>query len=267
MVRTNMQPGVYGGFAEIDEEEITIRRDEGTFNQPMDMSSMVLERTVQVTDAEVRLREFLSWQIFATGSYTSFDVKGAIIDQKSFTQRVFTAVVAWSSTTTATPLSDMSAVSLLHRGFSVRFDRAATGYINLGTANNVRLNTNATDLGGKRRDMGATFNSMKDINELFLENDLPTLMTYDQGYYDTSGVFHTYIPDNTVIMKGIREGNSPIGEWIMTRNGNNPGAAPGIYMRVFDNLDRAVPRAIQVHRGFNGGVNVLYPSAIPVMQV
>ena len=262
-----MQPGVYGGFAEIDEEELTIRREEGTFNEPMDMSRLVLERTVQVTDAEVRLREYLSWQLFATGSYTSFDAKGTLIDSKAFTQRVYTATVTWSTTATATPLADWNAVSLLHRGYSVRFDRSATGYMNLKTANYQRMNTNASDLGGKRRDMGATFNSTADVNKLYLENDLPQTETFDEGYYDTSGVFHAYIPDSTVIVKGVREGNSPIGEWLFTRNANNPGSQPGIYMRVFDNLDRAVPRTIEVHRGFNGGPTVLYPSAIPVMQV
>ena len=267
MSRFAMEPGVYGGFAEIDEQELTVRREEGTFNQPMDMSTLVLERIIQVTDAEVRCREYLSWQLFASGSYTSFDAKGALIDSKAFTQRVFTATTSWATYASSTPLADWSTVSLLHRGYSVRFDRSATGFMNLKTANNQRLNTNSSDLGGKRRDMGATFNSISDINKLYLENDLPQTETYDEGYYDTSGVFHAYIPDNTVIVKGTRAGNSQIGEWIFTRNANNPGSQPGIYMRVFDNMERAVPRTIEVHRGFNGGPNVMYPSAIPVMQV
>lgn len=267
MNRFEMKPGVYGGYCAIDEEELTVRREEGTFNEPMDMSRLVLERTVQVTDAEVRTREYLAWQILSTGQYTSFDARGALIDSQSFTQRVFTATVSWATVATATPLADFSAVALLHRGFSVRFDRAALAKMNLKTANNLRLNTNASDLGGKRRDMGATFNSIKNVNELFLENDLPQISTYDQGYYDTAGVFHTYIADNNVIVKGVREGGTPIGEWLFTRNANNPNMQPGIYMRVIDNLERAIPREVQVHRGFNGGGVVEYPSAVPIMQV
>jgi len=266
--QTLMKPGVYGGYSEIDEEEITTRREEGTFGTPMDMSSMVVERTIQVTDAEVRTREYLGWQILATGSYTSFDIKGALIDIQSFTNRVYTATVAWATTATATPLADWNAVGLLHRGYSVRFDASATGYMNMGTANSQRMNTNAADLGGKRRDIGATFNTLANINQLLLENDLPKSETYDEGYYDSSGVFHTYIPDATVVVKGTRIGNSTIGEWLFTKNANaGEGSPPGVYMHVFDNITRAVPRCIQVHRGFNGGVNIFYPSAIPVMKV
>jgi hypothetical protein len=53
----------------------------------------------------------------------------------------------------------------------------------------------------------------------------------------------------------------------MVRNANNPGLAPGAYMKIVDNGDRAVPRLIQVHDGHNGGPALLYPSAIVVMTV
>jgi hypothetical protein len=52
----------------------------------------------------------------------------------------------------------------------------------------------------------------------------------------------------------------------MTRNANNPGAAPGAYQKVVDNTDD-VPRTVIVHDGHNGGPVVYYPSAICVMTV
>lgn len=265
--RQTVTPGVYGSFVEIDEEELTVRRDVGTFNQPMDISDLVLQATVQVTNAEVVCREALVWTLLTTGTYTAKDDTGAVLDSKSFTQRVFTATVPWATTATATPLADLRALKLLHRGYSVAFDRGATIYANQKTINNLMLNSNSADLGGKRRDMGATFNSLADVNKVLLENDLPQFQPYDEGYYDEAGNFNIYIPDATGVVKGRRPNNEPIGEWVMTRNANNPGMAPGTYMKVIDTMDRTVPRKIEVHRGFNGCPVVYYGFAIPVMNV
>ena len=264
--RFTMQPGVYGGFAEIDEAELTIRREEGTFNQPMDLSSQVMQKTVQVTNAQVVTEEYLVWTLLASGTFTSTDDKGAVIDSKSFTQRIFTAAVTYATHATATPLADFSTVALLHRGFSVRFDKAASALMNLDTANDVRLNTNAADLGGKRRDFGATFNSIKDVNEVFLENDLPSLKTYDEGYYDSTGTFQLYIPNSTIIVRGRRLDGASVGEWLQTRNAHNFNQAPGTYMYVEDSMGKSPPRYVRVHRGFNGGPVVEFPSAIVIMQ-
>ena len=264
--RYTMQPGVYGGFAEIDEAELTIRREEGTFNQPMDLSSQVMERTIQVTNAQVQLEEYLVWTLLASGTFTSTDAKGAVIDAKSFTQRIYTAAVTYATHATATPLADFSAVALMHRGFSVRFDKAARAMMNLGTANDIRLNTNAADLGGKRRDFGATFNSLKQVNEVFLENDLPQMETYDEGYYDDNGVFQLYIPNNVIIVKGARTDAAPPGEWLQTRNAHNFNQAPGTYQYVEDSMGKSPPRYVRVHRGFNGGPVVEFPSAIVIIQ-
>ena len=53
----------------------------------------------------------------------------------------------------------------------------------------------------------------------------------------------------------------------MIRNANNPDMAPGAYMKVIDNGERAVPRSIQVHDGWNGGIEFFYPSAIQILTV
>ena len=53
----------------------------------------------------------------------------------------------------------------------------------------------------------------------------------------------------------------------MTRNANNAGASPGMYVKVVDKGEDEVPRQIEVHLGFNGGPAVYYPSAVVKMAV
>jgi hypothetical protein len=69
-----------------------------------------------------------------------------------------------------------------------------------------------------------------------------------------------------VVVIGNRRDGQPIGEYRMTRNANNPGAAPGPYMKIVDDPDE-VPRTVAVHDGHSGGPVVYYPSAIAVMTV
>ena len=267
MTRFAMLPGVYGDYSSIDEEEITVERQYGTFNAPIDISTLVMRKMVQVTDADIRRREQLSWLLLTTGSYSVTDDKGAILDTKGYTVRTFVAAVPWATLATATPLADLRALKLLHRGFSVDFGRKAKILMNLNSVNNLLNNQNANDLGGKRRAGGSTFNSLADINQIFLDNDLPSVEAYDEGYLDDTGTFQPYIGNNVGVIKGLRTDGAPIGEWIMTRNANNPGAQPGVYAKVIDNIDRQVPRTIEVHRGFNGGPAVKFPSAIPIISM
>ncbi len=228
---------------------------------------MVIERAVQVQDAEVRLREYLTWQLFITGAYYSYDVKGVLIDQRIFTQTTFVATVPWSTVATATPYADMLSMQLTKsRGFSIVIDATTPVYTNRKWANYVRLNANANDIFGRRLAVGSTFNSLEDVNKLYTMNGVPYLKTYDKGYRDTTGTFQPYISDNAGVVVARREDGAAIGEWCMTRNWNN-GGAPGMYMRTIDTMDRQVPRSIQVHRGFNGGINVFYPEAIPFMSI
>lgn len=268
MSRFSMAPGYYGSYMGIDEIELTTSREIGTFATAINLDEPVTRRMLQLLNAEVVLREVLCWNFLINGTFTSTTATGQILDTQTYTQRTFAAATTWGTPATSTPLADMRAIKLLHRGFSVAFDGRATLYANQTTINNLLLNTNTADLGGKRRTGGATFNSIQEVNEVLrADNDLPMIVAYDEGYYDNTGTFQLYIPNNVAIVLGRRLDGAPLGEWLMTRNANAPGMAPGGYEKIVDNFERSVPREIEVHRGFNGGPVLYYPSGIVVMTV
>lgn len=84
-----------------------------------------------------------------------------------------------------------------------------------------------------------------------------------------SNPFVPFIPDNLAILIGRRPMGQVVGEFKMVRNANNPGMAPGPYMKVIDNSqgNGRPPANIEVHDGFSGGPALYFPSAIVVLHV
>jgi hypothetical protein len=175
--------------------------------------------------------------------------------------------VAWGTFATATPLADLRAVQLLARGHSVRFDQSSRAYANQVTVNKMLANTNAADLYGRRTAGLGTANSLNQVNELYTMDGLPNIRVYDEGYLNTSGTFVPHIPNDKVVVVGRRTDGAPIGEYQMVRNVNNPGMAPGAYMRVIDRGETEVPRTLEIHDGHNGGPALRFPSAVAIMNV
>src|SRR5262249_18359917 len=157
----------------------------------------------------------------------------------------------WATFATATPLMDFRNVKLYARGYSMTFGAGSKAYMNQGTTNVMLANTNAQDLYGRRSQGLSTLNTLALVNELFTGEGLPNVVPYDEGYYDESGTFQLFIPNNKVVVVAKRANNAALGQFRLTRNANNPGAAPGAYTKIIDEGEFKVPRTIQVHRGFN----------------
>ena len=261
-----MQPGVYGEHMTIEEREVTISRKFGTTNEPVDVSDLTVLRGNQLLHRQLKRRAWLGWQLLAKGYFVVTDAYGVLQHADSYTQRVFTASVSWATVASATPLADFRAIRPYARGYSISFGRMSTAYANNTTIRYMLNNSNSADLGGKRRDVGATFNSLSDMNEIFAANDCPKVVEWDGIWQDESGNNTLDIADNVVIVKGVRLDMAPVGNWVNTRNANNPGCAPGPYYQVFQPF-QAVPPTVEVHRGVNGGHALYFPSAIVVMNV
>lgn len=258
------QPGVYGEFVVIDEREITKRRRLGTFGEPIDISSLVLEGQEQLLQRRIdRMRQIL-WTLAATGTFSVSNASGVVMHTDTYPVQTYNATT-WATIATATPLVDFRAVKLLARGHSVSFGRKARAFANAATVNNLLGNTNASDIGGKRVANGATFNSLQDYNRILLDNDLPQVEEYDEGYLDDSGAFTLFVPDGKVVVVGARGNGAPVGQYRQTRNASNPGAAPGPYMDVIES--EKPPKEVEVHDGHNGGPVIFYPSAVVIMDV
>lgn len=267
MKRYIMQPGVYGEFTAIDEYELTRRRQMGSFGTPIDISDLVLDSNNLLHHRQNARISKMGWDLLCLGTFSSTAPSGAVIHSDSYSQRVYTSVVPWTTPLTATPLQDFRNVQLMSRGYSMRLDSSSVGYANRTTVNAMLANTNPADLYGRRTAGLGTANSLTQVNDLYTGEGLPNLRPWDGGYYDESGVFQLSIPNGVIVIAGKRVSGTPIGQFVMTRNANNPGLAPGAYTKVLDTLETAVPRKLEVHRGFNGGHKLNFPSAIIVMKV
>lgn len=261
-----MQPGVYGEFTVIDEIEITRRRGFGQFNGAIPIDDLVMGCQDQLLGRRLDRIEKIGWDLLTTGTFSVAGEGGIVYQTDTFALQTFSAGTAWSNAGSSTPFADFRAVQLLSRGFSVDFGASAKAYMNRVTFNNFIKNTNAADLGGKRTAGLAAVNDINSANTILAGEDLPQIVIFDGGYQDDSNTFQPFIANAKVVVVGTRTDGANIGEYQMTRNANNVGAAAGAYMKVVDELSR-VPRLIEVHDGHNGGPAIFFPSAIVVMSV
>lgn len=259
-----VKPGVYGEKTTIDEVDITQGRNLGTFNQPIDISKLVMRDQDRLLERRLNRIKYIGWKLVTTGAYSVSGPNG-IIHADSYTLQTL-AGSDWSTKATATPLQDFREAQLKSRGKGVSFGSQAKAYMNRVTFNRLIANTNQDDLAGKRTSGLGTVLSLKDTNAILAGEDLPQIVVHDEGYLDDSGTFQPWIADDKVAIVGRRLNGAVIADYAMTRNANNPNAAPGSYSKVDDDPKR-VPRTIYVHDGHNGGPRVYFPSAIVVMSV
>jgi hypothetical protein len=262
-----VNPGVYGEFERIDEIELTTRRPWGSWNGTVSISDLVMEAQDHLLGRRLDRIELIGWTLLATGTYSVAGPMGTTIATDTFTPQTFSASVTWATSATATPLADFRAIQLLGRGLSTNFGAGAKAYMNRATANALLNNTNSADFYGRRTAGLGTFNSLPQMNSLLAGDDLPQIVVYDEGYLDDTATFQLYIPNNKVIVVGQRTTGESVAQYQMVRNANNPGMAPGAYMKVFDRGENYVPRTIEVHDGHNGGPAIMFPSSVVVMTV
>lgn len=258
-----MEPGVYGEFLPIQEDELTTRRQWGSFGTPIDLTDLVTEKTQQLVAREVaRMRQIL-WTLVTTGTFSVANAHGAVVHTDSYTTQTYDTTVPWATGASATPILDFQAIAVKDRGYSLNLGPQAVAYANRTTVFRMINNVNANDLGGKRNNAGPF--TLADANRIFVDQGLPQVEIMDDGYIDDSDVFQLFIPTGTVVVFGQRPGNEPVGEFRRTRNANNPGFAPGPYDEVYQNPKP--PKHVEVHRGQNGGPVIYWPSSIVRMNV
>jgi hypothetical protein len=258
-----VKPGYYGEWEAILEDELTRRAALAPLGQPVDIADLVLECQTHLMERELDVIEYIGWQLLLNGTFSVADGAGVVMHTDTFSVQTYSAAVTWSTTATAAPLKDLRAMKLLHRGHSVSFGRESSLYMNQNWVNQALNNANANDLGGKRLQYGSNVLTIEQFNQILMENDLPTIVPYDEGYFDESGTFHLFIPDAEAVLVGKRRDGSPVANYHLTRNAQNPNCAPGAYSFVKDTIDdNEPPREIIVHRGHNGGPSIPYPSAV-----
>jgi hypothetical protein len=261
-----MQPGVYGEWMPIDEKQITERRQYGTFAQPIDLTDLTAQKQKQLLGRRLDRIRYIGWTLFSTGIFSVAHPTGAILHTDTFPITMY-AGSDWSTVATATPLGDFRQVQLGGPAQGTNFGAGAVALANRPTANYLLSNTNPADLGGKRTSGLSNVLSMKDVNAVFLGEDLPLLVIMDKGYKNDSGIWTRFLANDKVVVIGARPANAPVAKYYYTRNFVN-NSKPGPYMKVVDTRELGqVPGEIQVHDGHNGGPAIFYPGSITVMNV
>jgi hypothetical protein len=269
--RYEVTPGVYGEWIPVTEEELTKFRQPGTLGSAINITDLVLQRQNQLLERRLNRLELVGWSLLATGTYTVFTLNGGAMTvgkTDSYNIQTFTSGTGWSTAATSTPLADFRSMKLLHRGHSVDFGARAKAIMNLSTLNQMLINSNAADLYGRRTAGLATVNTLIAVNQIWTEDDLPTIQIYDESYLsdgtdgNVANSYVLYVPTGVVAVVGVRPAGQRVAEYRMTRNANNVDSAPGPYMRVIDTAEFKLPRNLQVHDGHNGGPIFFYPSAV-----
>jgi hypothetical protein len=262
-----MEPGVYGEYSVLDENDLTRRRRLGSFGTPVDVSDLVLAEQERLMGRRLDRQEQVIWALLASGIFTVVGEDGVVRATDAYTMQTFSAGVTWATSATAVPLANFRSVQLLSRGRSVSFGTEAMAVMNRTTFNSLMSNTNANDLFGRRPSGLGTISGLSDVNRVLNMEGLPSIVIYDEGYLDDTATFQLFVPNNKVILIGKRPAGQRIAAFRLTRNANNPDLGPGVYQKTIDRGEHKVPRTIEIHDGANGGPVVFYPGSIVVMTV
>jgi hypothetical protein len=256
-----MAPGYYGDFHNLTEDEMTVTRKTGTLGDVVDIEDLTVRRMRHLIVRRLNRCEQTISALFRTGVFQNYAADGTAVhtDVVNITRR--TPGTTWSTLNTSTPLQDLRTWKASgEMNTSSRFGKDSTLIGTTQTINYLLNNTNAADLGGKRMEVGQTINSLAGLNALLAANDLPQLEEYND-VFDPSSPF---IPHGSLIWVGTRPQGGRVASFCGTRN-INTGAGEsnqGIYSKVIDTMEREVPRRIEIHHGFNGGIKLMFPSAI-----
>jgi hypothetical protein len=259
-----VEPGIYGEKRNLDEVELTMRRQWGTTDKPVDVSDLVMKASEQLQARFLDRVEYVGWNALM-GTFTILGQNGSVLHSDTFTVQTASAAVAWGTFATAKPLFDFREIKLKARGKGATFGRGAKAYMNTAEVNKLLSNLNANDLFGKKDQNQSTLSGLADINKILVNGDCPEIVEYDGGYEDDAGDWQTFIPDGKVIVVGNRYTGTPIGDYCMVRNVNNPNMESGQYTKVVDNGETEVPREIAVHNGHNGAPRIRFASNVCVL--
>jgi hypothetical protein len=262
-----MKPGVYGEYMLVDEYEMTMRAVNRLADGPIPLNDLVGQRQDQLLVRRLNRMEWLCWQLALYGQFIVQDVRGVIAHRDAYPVQNYVAPVVWSDRTNARPLDDLNQINLFGRGTGTDFGRRATLVINRITANHLSNNINPADLGGKKVGGGNTITTLPEVNTIFLGNDLPEVVVYDETYLDENNNQVPYIPNGKGVVFGALNNGETIGNFRFVFNANNEGGEPGPYMKVIDKSEWTVPAEVEVHDGWNGGPVIYYPGSIVTVDL
>lgn len=281
-----VDPGVYGEFGLLEEQELTERAKNFPADQtiPCDVSDMVREWQQVLTVRQVQRMRSSAWTLATTGNLVVALPTGGVGHRVTFAGQYYNPATLWSNLNSSTPLHDLRQLQLVFgRGTSNNFMAQADAWMNLKTAQYILDNRNAADVGGIRAEYGQTvFNSIEEFNKILLSQGAPKINICEESYQVNTSESSTftagnyagnnyqmYLPDGVVWVVAKRPGNELPGEFMWTRHMvNGGGTKPYALIKDFTrDVLASVPPKIEVHQGFNGGPVQERPSQTVTMLV
>ena len=266
------KPGIYGEHVPIPELDITARAANDSFgDRPIDISDLVMEAGELLLARQINRMSYVLWTLLASGVYTITDEVGTIVDREQYNLTTITASPTWDDLANSKPMADLRSVNLKATGTSSQFGASAIAFMNLQTFTWMDGNTNANDLGGKRDAYGASVIGLDGINQILFRDNLPKIVIWNEGYYTdgTSSTFKKFLADGDVVVVGSRRNSTQVGEFLLTRNANNPDVSSAPFYKVVDtgrDPNARPPRQVAVYRGHNGGPALYYPGSVVYLK-
>lgn len=273
------RPGYFKESELIKEDELLVARAFATLGAVVNIDELVSRRLKARINKDFFTIEKLIWDCLQ-GEIAMTDENGAGINE-TFPVQPYNLLVGWDDRANAQPIKEFNAIKLLYRGTNAT-SRGAKAYMNSQRVNYLLENTNAADLRGfHAENFRETVQTLDRVNSLLTPRGLPTIVEFDEGYYDAAGNFQLYIPDDTTIVVGNRQ-IGKTGDFALTpslhRNVNGM-PAPGMFSLIEINgqpnnaggfsvgeIGASSNPKIQVTTGFYGGPRLYYPKDVIVMK-
>ncbi len=255
-------PAYYGDHIRLSEKDLVERRQAGDWMAFDNQGTLTGKAAEYLERRQGDRMEKNVFDLLVNGSYDGQDAQGRSKYFDIYAIQRYTPGTLFSNLSGSSPLTFLrDTIATAELGVSVDF-RGGEMLMNRVTLNLILSNTNANDLGGKRFDIGQTLNSVEELNDILLANDLPKVRLYNEGFYPDTGGFQRFIPNGRIIILGKRTDGEPIGEYWLTRAAQN-GGRPGWWTDVVDNTSGALadPPHVLVKAGHNGGPKLWYPEA------
>lgn len=262
-----ISPGRYGERMEIEETKIERMRQPGTFGEPINVDAELARFQNTLAYREQQLIEYVRWRLLIFGSVSVLRKDGTPVEVGRYTVDQTTPPVPFTTLATASPLAFFDAIRNGYNGYGFQFDRNSVGFMNSNTAAVIKRNGNNADLYGVKRAGGATTHTMGEVNTIFGEENLPQLVENDLTYMLSPGSAPTrYIPDGYIVLVGYRPDRGIVaGNYVSTRNSNNPNGAPGLYVKTGERTE--APCLPWTERGHNGAPRIDYTRQVKVLKV
>jgi hypothetical protein len=253
-----VDPGYYGDHYDIKEDELVNLREAGSWDNFESYTKQAARGTMHLTRRFLDRCEKNIADLAMSGKFEATDMQGIVKHRDVFNVPQVTPSTLFSDLDNATPLTFLrDLIPQIELGKSVSFMKGFM-WMSRPTANLILKNANANDISGRRSKYGSTINSIADLNDLLLENDLPIIKTYDKGYYSdppgSAPTFNRFLTNGKIVMVGVRDDGEQLGEYRLTRaaQSGSENASPGEWYQVEDRRKQD-PCQVILRAGHNGG--------------